>query len=204
MKRALIASLLVLFAHVALLAQEGAEVHGGRAADEGWMAKIWGIPTIYWQIGNILLVVVLFIFLLKRPAPQFFRGRAKEIQDLLEKALKDKEDAMARLGEVENKMAKLGDEVTAIESAAKEAAELDRQRVQAEAESSRERIRKEASQEMERRVIEARRELRVYAADLAVKMAKELASASITEEDEKGLQARFLKLMEKDDREQRG
>jgi hypothetical protein len=44
----------------------------------------------------------------------------------------------------------------------------------------------------------------VYAADLAVKMAKELVSAQITEEDEKALQGRFLSMLEEGRREQRG
>ena len=168
------------------------------------MTEVWHVPSIYWQIANLAVVVALFVFLLKRPAPKFFQGRAKEILGLFEKAFKDKEEALARLKEVEDKMAKLGDEVAAIDQSAKEAAEADRQKVQAEAENSRERIRTEAAQEMERRVKEARRDLRVYAADLAVKMARELASARITEEDEKGLQARFLKLMDKDEHELRG
>ena len=168
------------------------------------MAAIWGVPAIYWQIANLLLVVVLFVFLLKRPAPQFFQGRAKEIQDLLEKALKDKEDALARLAEVEGKMAKLGDEVAAIEQAAKEGAEADRLRIQAEAESSRDRAKREALEEMERRVSEAKRDLRVFAADLAVKLSREIAQARITEEDEKNLQVRFLDMMEKDGSDRRG
>jgi len=204
MRRAVATVSLLLLPALAFLAQQTAETQGSHAGDEGWMTEIWHVPTIYWQIANLAVVVVLFIFLLKRPAPQFFQGRAKEILGLFEKAFKDKEEALARLKEVEGKMAKLGDEIAAIDQSAKEAAEADRQKVQAEAENSRERIRTEAAQEMERRVKEARRDLRVYAADLAVKMARELASARITEEDEKGLQARFLKMMEKDEHERRG
>lgn len=204
MRRALTGIFSLMLPALAYLAQETAGTQGGQAGETGWMAEIWHVPAIYWQIANLTVVIVLFVFLLRRPAPQFFNSRAKEILGLFEKALKDKEDALARLKEVEDKMAKLGDEVAAIERSAKEAAEADRQRVQAEAESSRERIRKEAAQEMERHVKEARRNLRIFAADLAVKMTRELASARITEEDEKGLQAGFLTMMEKDDHEPHG
>jgi F0F1-type ATP synthase membrane subunit b/b' len=204
MRRLLTFISFVFLPPLASLAQEVAETQGSHGGDEGWMARIWHVPAIYWQVVNILIVVALFVFLLRRPAPRFFHGRAKEILGLFEKAFKDKEDALARLKEVEDKMAMLGAEVTAIEQSAKEAAEKDRQRVQAEAETSRERIRTEGAQELERRVNEARRDLRIYAADLAVKMAQELASARITEEDEKNLQTRFLKMMEKDEHEPRG
>ena len=213
MRRLLVILILVFVPLIPILAQEshaetpahqqaahGEEGHG----EGGWTAKLWGVPTIAWQIVNVLLVVVLFVFLLRRPAPQFFAGRAQEIQGLIEKALKEKEEALGRLRDVEEKMAHLGDEVSAIEQSAKEAAEADQQRVQAEADASRERIRKESAEEMERRVTEARRDLRVFAADLAVKMAKELVAAQITEDDEKALQGRFMKMLEEGRREQRG
>jgi F0F1-type ATP synthase membrane subunit b/b' len=220
MRRLFVLAAILFLALMPLMAQEGhaqpAAGHGetpahgegghseGGHGEGGWTAKLWGVPTIAWQIANVLIVVVLFVFLLRRPAPQFFAGRAQEIQGLLEKALKEKEEALARLKDVEEKMAHLGEEVSVIERSAQEAAEADQRRVQAEADASRDRIRKESAEEMERRIAEARRDLRVYAADLAVKMAKDLVAAQITEEDEKALQGRFLKMLEEGRREQRG
>ena len=127
---------------------------------------------IVWQIANIILVVALFVYLLRRPAPKFFADRAKEIQDLLQEAVRQKEEATARLKEVEGKMAHLKDEVEEIEKSALQQAEVDKQRVQAEAEQARERIRQDAKDEIERRLVEARRDLRKYAADAAVEAAR--------------------------------
>jgi len=183
----------VLLGGLPVLAGEAAE--GGEKAAEGvsaWTAPIWGVPMIAWQVANILLVAGLFWYLLRRPAPKFFEGRAKEIQDLLEKAIHDKEDATARLKEVEAKMERLKDEVAAIETSAQQQAEADKLRVQADAEQTRQRIRQETKEEIDRRMIDARRELTHYAADTAVAMTREALSRGITESDESRLRDRFL------------
>jgi F-type H+-transporting ATPase subunit b len=177
-----------------LAAQEGHEASAGHA--EGWMAPIWHVPMLVWQIVNLLLVVGLFIYLLRRPAPKFFADRAGEIEALLEAATREKEEALARLGEVEGKMTHLQEEVRAIEESSAKAAEADKQRVLDEAEAMRERIRKEAREEIERRLLEARRELRVYAADMAVALAREALAKGITDQDESRLRADFLGRLE--------
>lgn len=199
MSKRLSLTVLLWLPAMTVMAQEASEGHGGGA---GWMAPIWHVPMIAWQIVNFLLVVGLFVYLLRRPAPQFFESRAREIQSLLEKALKEKEEALARLKEVEDKMARLGDEVASIEQASKESAEADKRRVLEEAEAARVRIREEARAEMERRVLEAKRELRAFAADMAVKMARELLVQNLTDEDERRLQVEFLGLLEEESREQ--
>lgn len=185
---------------------EGATEAAEQAAEQApsWVDPIWGVPMIAWQIVNIILVIVLFIYLLRRPAPKFFADRAKEIQDLLLKAVHDKEEATARLQEVEAKMAHLKDEVEEIEKAALQQAEIDKQRVQTEAEQARERIRQEAKDEIERRMIEARRELRRYAADSAVAAAREALAKGITGEDEARLRDRFLADLEEEGAHERG
>jgi len=183
----------VLLGGLPALAEEVAEAHeAGAEGLSAWTAPIWGVPMIAWQVANILLVAGLFWYLLRRPAPKFFEGRAQEIQDLLERAIHDKEDATARLKEVEAKMERLKDEVAGIEASAQQQAEADKLRVQADAEQARQRIRQEAKDEIDRRMIDARRELKRYAADTAVAMARETLSRGITESDESRLKEKFL------------
>ncbi len=190
MKRGLLASAFVLYPAAALLAQEA---EGGKS--EGWTAHIWGVPMIAWQIANLILVIALFIYLLRKSGPLFFRGRADQIRSQLEKATRDKEDAEARLKEVEAKMARLNDEVAAIEQASRQAAEADKARVLAEADAMRERIRKETADEIDRRLVEARRELQAYAADVVVALATEALTKGITDADEERLRNEFLSRM---------
>jgi F0F1-type ATP synthase membrane subunit b/b' len=185
---------------------EGAAEAAEQTAEHApsWVDPIWGVPMIAWQVVNIVLVIALFIYLLRRPAPKFFADRAKEIQDLLLKAVRDKEEATARLQEVEAKMAHLKDEVEEIEKAALQQAEVDKQRVQAEAEQARERIRQEAKDEIDRRLVEARRDLRKYAADTAVAAARGALAKGITAEDESRLRDRFLTELEEEGAHERG
>jgi F-type H+-transporting ATPase subunit b len=197
LKNRIVFFLMLCLPALTTLAEEG----GGEHASGGWLAPIWHVPMIAWQVVNIAIVVGLLVYLLRRPAPTFFNTRAKEIEDLLEKAMREKEEANARLKEVEAKMAHLSDEVAEIERSSKEAAEAERQKVLDEAEAAKERIRSDAAEEMDRKLKDARRELKAYAADLAVKMAREILADNISESDEARLQDRFMSTMEEQSHE---
>ncbi len=171
-------ALISLFAGLPILASEG---------EGGWNAPLWGLPTWIWMVFNLCVVAFIFYRLLRKSAPSFFRNRAEEIQKALNKALREKEDALARLKEVEEKMAKLDDEVKAIEEEALATAEAEKERLAADAEVARERIRKEASEEIERRLQEARRDLRKYSAGLVEDAARELLAREIQDKDEERL-----------------
>jgi len=162
----------------------------------GWLAPLWGIPSIAWQVFNVCLVAGLFYYLLRKGAPAFFRRRAEEIREALNKALREKEDALSRLREVEEKMARLGDEVKAIEADALAMAEAEKKRLAAEAEAERERLRREASEEIARRLQEAKRELRKYAAGLMEEAARDLLNREIRDKDEERLIEAFFENME--------
>jgi len=190
--RRLSTALGLLLPSALLLASEG-EGHGAAAEQgNGWLAPIWGVPTIVWQTINILMVVALFWYLLRKAGPKFFAGRVKAIQDQLNAALKEKEEAEERLREVEGRMASLAGEVAAIEREAAETAEREKIRIRKEAEEARERIRREATEEVARQVEEARGSLRAEAAALAEEVAREILSKRITPEDERRLADRFF------------
>ena len=193
MKKLLLTVFMLILPTMGFLAEEAAE--GGHAA-EGWMSPIWAVPTIVWQIANLLIVIFLLWYLLRRPAPAFFAQRAEEIENLLLKAVKEREEARERLKEIDAKMAHLDEEVTSIEKSAAEAAERDRQKIKEETEAAKERIQREAAEDLERRLKEARRDLKTYAADLAVNMAKEILAKNIGAEDEERFRSEFLRKME--------
>lgn len=196
MKRYLLTAFMFLAPTLGLFAEEAAEGHGA----EGWTSPIWHVPMIAWQSVNLIIVVVLFWYLLRRPAPAFFASRAEEIENLLRKAVREREEARERLREIEEKMAHLDDEVTAIEQSAVEAAERDKVKILEETEAARARIQKEAREDLDRRLKEARRDLRVYAADLAVDMAREILASNIKAEDEERFRADFLNKMKEEGR----
>jgi len=193
-KKFLLTAFMMAVSTLGFLAEEAAGGHGA----EGWTSPVWHVPMIVWQIVNLIIVIVLLWYLLRRPAPVFFASRAEEIENLLQKAVREREEARERLREIEDKMAHLGDEVTAIEQSAVEAAERDKVKILEETEAARERIQREAVEDLDRRLREARRDLKVYAADLAVNMAKEILAKNIGTEDEKRFRADFLRRMEEE------
>jgi len=170
----------------------------------GWFAPLWGLPTIVWQLLNFVLVVALFAFLLKSKLPAFFSGRAETIRKELEKAVRDKETALARLREVESKMSHLQDEVDAIQKESAAAAEAEKVRLLAEAEASRDRMRTEAKDEMARQGAAARKDLRAYAASLVERLAREEILRDLTGPDEEFLMEDFLRKLESEDHDRVG
>ncbi|MCI4398864.1 MAG: ATP synthase F0 subunit B [Acidobacteria bacterium] len=190
MRRHVWISILLALCPIALLAAEG-EGHEA-ASGNGWLSPIWGVPVIAWQIANLLLVIALFVYLLRKPAPKFFKDRSLAIEEQLTKALREKEEALARLKEVEAKMATLSEEIAAIEREARLTAEKEKERIKQEADQMRERIRRETEEEASRQLEEARRSLRAYAAELAEQTAREIVSKNITASDEERLREKFF------------
>ncbi len=181
--------LLALFSFAALAAEgEGHEAPHGN----GWLAPIWGVPVIAWQMINLLLVVGLFIYILRKPGPKFFKDRSAAIQEQLTRALREKEEALARLKEVEAKMATLSEEVAAIELEAQQTALQEKARIKLESDQMRERIRRETEEESVRQMEEARRSLKAYAANLAEQTAREILQRNITPSDEERLKEEFF------------
>lgn len=172
--------------------------------EEGWFAPLWHVPTILWQILNFGLVVALFVFLLKGKAPAFFDARAREIKEALQKAVREKEQAISRLKEIESKMGRLQEEVASIEAEALASAQVEKERIALEAEAARERIRREAVEEVERRLQSARGELRAYAAALVEESARELLQREVGEGDEDRLMEEFLDKLEREAHGRRG
>ena len=160
------------------------------------MAPLWHVPMIFWQVLNIALVALLFYLLLRKKAPGFFSGRAAEVKEALDRAVREKESALERLAEAERRLAGLDQEVSAIRLDAAEAAAADSKLMQAETETLVARIRAEAGEEIERRVKAARAELLEYAADLIESMAREEIGKEMKADDEEKFAEDFLSKME--------
>ena len=190
MKRYIWTSFLVASFSLAALAAEGESPEATHA--NGWLEPIWGVPLIAWQIINLLLVIGLFVYLLRKPAPKFFKDRSLGISEQLQKALREKEEALARLKEVEAKMATLKDEIAAIEMEAQQTAVEEKARIKQEADQMRERIQRETEEEAARQLEEARRSLRSYAASLAEEAAREVLKKNIKPSDEERLKEEFF------------
>src|SRR6202165_3243232 len=133
-----------------------------------------GIDKAYWLSVtlNFLILFAIAWILLRKLLPGLFQGRTEAIQKRLAEARKTTEEARRRLADVEGRLARLDTEIAQLRSEAEAGARAEEQRVLAAVEEERRRIVQTAEQEIAMTASAARRELKAFAAELAVDLAE--------------------------------
>lgn len=141
-----------------------------------FISRITGLDEnkAYWLsvLINFALVLLVLWTLLKKSLPAAFKDRSGSIQKRIEEARRTSEDARRRLAEVEGRLSRLDTEIAQMRDEAEAGAKNEEARLMASAEEERRRIVQTAEQEIATAANAARRELRAYAADLAVDLAE--------------------------------
>jgi F-type H+-transporting ATPase subunit b len=120
---------------------------------------------------NFLGIIVFFWLITKSALPQMFRERTAAIQKGIRDAQAASADASRRLTEIEARLGKLDAEVATIRQAAEREASAEEERVRQAAEHDQQRIIAGAEAEIEAMTRNAQRELKGYAASLAIDLA---------------------------------
>lgn len=141
-----------------------------------WLARVTGMTPnqAYWTaVGiNFAIVFLLIAVLIKKKLPGFFSGRTAAIQKGIEEARKMSEEARTRLSEVEGRLSRLDAEIAAMRSEAEENAKAEERRIESAGEEERRRIVSSSEQEISMAANAARRDLKSYAAELAIDLAE--------------------------------
>lgn len=141
-----------------------------------WISHHLGISAEagYWLFVFINFAIVAgFIYWASRTSlAQAFRARTAAIQKGLEEARQASTEANARLQEVQARLSKLDSEVAAIRAAADSDFSAEEQRIKRATEEDARRVIEAGESEITAAAKSARRELKVYAAELAVELAK--------------------------------
>ena len=155
------------------------------APAEGESAPWWNIPSFEaWRWLNLIIFVGLFIYILRRPVSDAMRARREGIRRDLMKAQEERNAALAKLTEVEARLAKLDAEVASVrEQSEREAAE-ERERIRRATEEETQKLRVQAQREIESAGKAARQELREFAAEQSVRLAEEMIRRDIKPEDD--------------------
>jgi ATP synthase F0 subunit b len=155
------------------------------ALAEGEAAPWWNIPSFeVWRWVNLIIFVGLFIYILRRPVSEAMRARREGIRRDLMRAQEERNAALAKLEEVETRLARLDAEVASIhEQSQKEAAE-ERERIRRSTEEETQKLREQARREIESAGKAARQELREFAAGQSVRLAEEMIRRDIKPEDD--------------------
>jgi len=122
---------------------------------------LFNIVILFGGIGYGLLKVL----------PKTFRNRSTAIQKHLVDARTATEEATARLSSVEDRLARLDDQIAAMRAQAEADSARDEQRILASVEDEKNKILAAADAEIQSATTLARREIQKYAAELAIEQA---------------------------------
>ena len=141
-----------------------------------WGAKVTGLDLehayILCVILNFVVIAIAIFWMSRKYLPGLFRNRTASIQKAMEEARKASEDANRRLAEIEARLSKLDAEIAGMRAQAEEEAAAEDHRIEAAAAEDARKIVESAQQEIAAAAKSARRELKEYAANLAVSLAK--------------------------------
>lgn len=145
-----------------------------------------------WRFFNLILFVGALIFLLRRPVSASLAARRDSIRQELMRAQEERKAALAKLEEVEARLAQLDAEVETVRAQARREADAERENImRATAEETR-RLREGAQREIESAGKVARQDLRRYAAEHSVRLAEDLIRREIGAEDDTRLMKDYI------------
>jgi len=147
----------------------------------------WDYPGLeLWKFVNLALFAGGLIYVLTRKVKlgEAFKTRRETIQQELAKAQQERDAALTKLKEVEDRLARLDSEVSAIREQSKQEAAEERERIAKSTEVEVARLSEQARREIERAGKAAKHELRLYAAQTSVRMAEEIIRREIKPEDD--------------------
>jgi F-type H+-transporting ATPase subunit b len=141
-----------------------------------FIARLTGLSlkSAYWLsiFLNFAILAVLVVVISKSKLPAMFRTRTDEIQRGMREARKASEDANRRLADIETRLQRLDSDVATMRAAAEAEAANEEERIRQAAELEKKKIVEGAESEIAAAAKLARRELKTYAADLAVSLAE--------------------------------
>ena len=151
---------------------------------------------VYPALNLAILLAVLFYFG-RKPIRSFFVERRGQIRKELERAAKMKAEAEDRYAQWQRRLMDLDAELESIRAAARERAEIERDRILTEAEAAAERVRADAHAAVEQELRRAREQLRREAGDLAIELAAQRLREQITPADHDRLLDEFVTRIER-------
>ena len=149
-------------------------------------------PGIAWKWANFVILAVGLGYLVNKHLPPFFRSRTAEIQQGITEAQQVKRDAEARAAQVEARLQKLGEEIDQFRTQSREEMQQEGERIRQETAKQLGHLEHQARQEIEAAGKVARRELKDYAAKLALDVAEQRVRARLNAGTETALVDGFI------------
>jgi F-type H+-transporting ATPase subunit b len=148
-----------------------------RSSSVQLLSRITGLSLehAYWLavLLNFGVIAVAIIWISRSKLPGVFRGRTQSIQRAMEEARRTSEDANRRLADIEARLSKLDAEIGSMQALAEQESAAEEARIREAAEQDTRKIVASAEQEIDAAAKMARRELKAFAAELAVSVARQ-------------------------------
>jgi F0F1-type ATP synthase membrane subunit b/b' len=148
----------------------------------------WNYPGLeLWKFVNLALFIACGFYLHRRfgrPIREALRARSEGIKRELQRAQEERDQALAKLAEVEARFQNLDAEVAAVQEKARVEAEAEKGRLEAATENEIAKMREQATREIESAGKAARHELRRFAAEESVRLAEQILEREIRPEDD--------------------
>ncbi len=151
-----------------------------------------GDPLLLWRWMNFALLAAGILYLLAKTLPLFFRTRTSTIQKEIAEAQKEKQASDQRAAEIERKVSGLAADIEAFRLQSKAEMAREGERIREETAVHIRKISDQAQVEIESAGKAARRDVRVYAADLALDLAAQRIRARLDAGNEAALVENFI------------
>ena len=146
-----------------------------KSASVVWLGSKLGMnvdqSATAFKLTNFLLLVIAIVWAAVKFLPKTLRDRNASIQKSLVDARTATEEARARLNGVEERLAKLDDEIAAMRAHAEKDSAGEEQRIKASLEDEKKKILATAEQEISAATMHAQKQLQQHAAELAIEQA---------------------------------
>ncbi len=152
--------------------------------------KVWDLIK---RTMNAAAVVIVLVFLLRKPLSQALSNRTKSIKEELENLEARKKEAESALDEMLERLKKIQDEKEKVIAEFVVQGEAEKAKILKEAETMAERMKEQARMFIDQEVDKAKSELQQEIAEQAAAKALELIQAKITPEDRDRLVDEYLK-----------
>ncbi len=154
-------------------------------ASEG-EAAWWDYPGFeLWKFVNLFaFVAIILLIMRKMRIGEAFKTRREQIKSDLQRAQQERDAALAKLKEVEERLALLDGEITTIQEQAKREAAEERERIAKSTEAEITKLSAQAKREIESAGKAAKHSLRIYAAETSVRLAEEMIRREMRPEDD--------------------
>jgi F-type H+-transporting ATPase subunit b len=141
---------------------------------------------------NLIILIGVLVYLLRKPVGRFFSQRAQDIRKSLEEGRKALAAAQEQLAAAEEKLRRLEQDIAALKESAEREMAAERERMRAAAEAETERILASARSMIHSATQAAKLELKHYAARQATEIAEKMIRERLGEQDQARLVNRFL------------